>query len=142
MCVWFVLLNLLGPNFCPLHFNVQYLWLSCQDHLYSSMGFTAYLAAVCVDSQHHKTLMGNRISEEKHGRNALALRQRFMVVYVWWIFNSTWKRINSPWCIQVHFGVWNWSGLLMHFYRKLWLISVVSVQHNLITKSQTAHTSC
>lgn len=82
LCVWFVLLNLLGQNFCPLHVNIQDLWLSCQDHLYSSVGFTAYLAAVCVDSQHHKTLMGNRISEEKHSGNVLALRQRFMVVYV------------------------------------------------------------
>jgi len=30
------------------------------------VGFTVYLGAVCVDFQHHKTLMGNRISEEKH----------------------------------------------------------------------------
>lgn len=50
--------------------------------------------------------MGNRISEEKNCGNVLTLWQRFMVVYMWWIADSTWKRIQKQFTLMYPSSFW------------------------------------
>lgn len=137
-----MLLNLLGQNFCPLQFNFQDPWLSCQDHFEFIRG---------LHGLPRGGLCGFPTPQNFNGKQDIRGKTQ------WGCFGSSAEvysgvcgglltalgeefKSNSPWCTRVHFRVWNGSSLLVQFYLKLWLISVVSVQHKLITmNNRTAH---